>query len=671
MAPPPDTTPMRPPFFLTTPIFYVNDVPHIGHAYTVIAADTLARYKRLAGYDVFFLTGTDEHGQKIEKAAEARGEAPNALAARLAERFKALWRELNISHDDFIRTTEARHHRAVDAMYRRLKEQGDVYLGEYEGLYCIPCESFWTELQLVDGNCPDCGRPVEKVTEPSYFFRMSHFGARLLEHIDRHPEFVSPPSRRNEVVQFVKGGLRDLSISRTGVRWGIPLPDHPGHVVYVWLDALVNYLTATGFPEPGFEGRWPAQVHIIGKDILRFHAVYWPSFLLSAGLSLPERIVSHGWWTIAGEKMSKSKGNVIDPARVAAHCGGADALRYFLLREVPFGRDGDFSVQALVGRYNTDLANDLGNLVSRAVAMVHRYRDGVVPAPPGGDDPGAAALRDPAGALYEAFEAAFDDLDRAGRGLQFDQALAAVWAVVSAANLYIHESAPWELAKARDDAALDRVLYNALEAIRIVSLYLYPFMPASAERVWEQLGVRVTPGETDLAAASHWGGLAPGTALAKPAPLFPRLDPAAVPADLADLAIQPPATETPVEKTPAEKTPGAPPEAPAEYVSIHDFKRVQLRVGTVTAAEPIKKADKLLKLQVDIGEGEARQIVAGLARKFAPEDLVGRQVVVVANLRPAKLMGVESQGMILAAGAEEVEALLAPAGPVAPGTTVR
>jgi methionyl-tRNA synthetase len=656
---------MRPSFFVTTPIFYVNDVPHIGHAYTVIAADVLARYKRLSGFDVFFLTGTDEHGQKIEKAAAQKGEQPKAMADRLAARFEALWRELGISHDRFIRTTEPAHHAAVHAMFDRLKAAGDVYLGAYEGWYCVPDESFWTDLQLVDGKCPDCGRPVEKVTEPSYFFRMSRFGDALLEYIAAHPAFVSPPSRRNEVVQFVKSGLRDLSISRTGVKWGIPVPDDPGHVIYVWLDALVNYLTAAGFPEPGFEKRWPAQVHIIGKDILRFHAVYWPSFLFSAGLPLPERIVSHGWWTIDGEKMSKSRGNVIDPHLAARLCGGADGLRYFLLREVPFGKDGDFSIAALVSRYNGELANDLGNLVSRAVSMVHRYLGGTVPDPAGAADPEAGGLIEAAAALPGAFAQALDDPEGKGTGLQFDQALEAVWTLVRGANAYIHDSAPWDLAKAGKTERVAAVLYNALEAVRIAGLYLFPFMPAAAPRIWWQLGLDLDPTQVDLAAASRWGGLPGGISLPKPEVLFPRIDPENVPEGLA-VTTEP---ETP-KPAPQPAAPAAPAEAAADYISIHDFAKVRLKVGTVTAAEPIKKADKLLKLQVDIG-GETRQVVAGIARKFAPEELIGKQVIVVTNLRPAKLMGVESQGMILAAGDAEAQALLMPGTPVPPGTPIR
>ena len=647
---------MRPPFFVTTPIFYVNDVPHIGHAYTVIAADAVARYRRMAGADVFFLTGTDEHGQKIEKAAEGRGESPQAMTDRLSSRFQDLWARLGISHDHFVRTTEPRHKEAVHALYRKLEQAGDIYEGGYEGWYCVPCESFWTELQLAEGNCPDCGRAVERVTEASYFFRLSAFSDRLLAHIGEHPEFITPRSRRNEVVAFIKGGLRDLSISRTGVKWGIPLPDNPGHVIYVWLDALVNYLTATGFPNPGFENRWPAQVHIIGKDILRFHAVYWPSFLLSAGLPLPERIVSHGWWTIDGEKMSKSRGNVVDPGLVAEHFG-VDALRYFLLREIPFGQDGNFSINALVTRCNTDLANDLGNLLSRTVSMLHRYLGGTVPkpAPPAPED---TELVDAIGALA-------DEVEVAMRELAFDRALAAIWERVGEANRYVDKCAPWNLAKRGETERLQTVLYHVLEFQRILSLFLYPVMPATAERIWAQLGQSVDPTDVDLEAASRWGGLAPDTELPKAEPLFPRIDPDTVPATL---------TITKSQKEPDKVTDQPAPEVPAspedDFISIHDFAKVRLQVGQVKEAEAVKKSNKLLKLQVDIGD-ETRQVIAGIGRKYTPEEMVGKRVVVVTNLRPAKLMGETSEGMILAAGTDEVLALLAPSEDVPAGARIK
>ncbi|MBI5136596.1 MAG: methionine--tRNA ligase [Nitrospirae bacterium] len=663
---------MRRPFYITTPIYYVNDVPHIGHAYTTIAADALARYRRMLGDDVFFLTGTDEHGQKIEKAAEAKGESPQAMTDRLAGRFQAVWQRLGISNDGFIRTTEARHKQAVADLYARLKANGDIYAGAYEDWYCVPCESFWTELQLKGGACPDCGRAVDKVREQSYFFRLSAYGDRLLAHMDAHPEFVSPKSRYNEVYQFVKGGLRDLSISRTGVRWGIPLPDDPAHTVYVWLDALTNYLTATGYPAPGFERRWPAQVHIIGKDILRFHAVYWPAFLLSAGLPLPERIVSHGWWTIDGEKMSKSKGNVVDPGLVADFFG-VDPLRYFLLREIPFGKDGDFSIDRLVQRANTDLANDLGNLLNRAVSMLHRYLGGVVPAPeevPGVTDrPEAVRIRELCAALPGVFHKALADPAHAADGLRFDEALEAAFQVIGTGNAFVHEAAPWNLAKAGDTRAVGAVLYTALEALRVASLFLYPVMPGTARRIWEQLGLTVDPDTIDLAAAARWGGLPAGAVLPAATPLCPRIDPDTIPATWSIPHEPAPAKETPV--TDAVPQPAAEAhQADDDFISIHDFAKVKLQVGVVREAEPVKKSNKLLRLQVDIGT-EVRQIVAGIGRSYTAEEMVGRRIVVVTNLRPAMLMGVESNGMVLAAGDAEALGLLTPSADVAPGTRVK
>ncbi len=665
------------PFYVTTPIFYVNDVPHIGHAYTVIAADALARYRRMCGDDVFFLTGTDEHGQKVEKSALDRGETPQAMTDRLSARFAAMWQKLNISNNDFIRTTEDRHKQAVYALYDRLKAAGDIYRDSYEDWYCVPCESFWTDLQRVEGNCPDCGRPVEKVREESYFFRLSAFGERLLAHMEANPGFISPKSRHNEIYQFIKGGLRDLSISRTGVKWGIPLPDDPNHTIYVWLDALTNYLTATGYPDDGFERRWPASVHIIGKDILRFHAAYWPSFLMSAELPLPERIVSHGWWTIDGEKMSKSKGNVVDPGLVVDHFG-VDPLRYFLLREIPFGKDGDFSIDKLVARTNTDLANDLGNLLNRAVSMLHKYLNGVLPPCPDGDTlanaESARQLRQQAEALPAVFHKALSDPDHAEAGLRFDEALEAAFNVISAGNAFVHEAAPWTLAKNGDTKAVGAVLYTTLEAVRIASLLLWPIVPDTSERIWAQLGLKVDPDNLDLTAAARWGGLPSGATLPAATPLFPRIDPKTVP--------------TRWSITPDKETPSVPDSAPAQatdtpagqpkaesnpednFISIHDFAKVTLQVGQVKEAEAVKKSNKLLCLQVDIGT-ETRQIVAGIGRHYSPEEMIGRRVVVVTNLRPAKLMGVESQGMLLAAGEDEVLALLAPNAEVSPGTRIK
>jgi len=504
-------------FYVTTPIYYVNDVPHIGHAYTTIAADVLARYKRMAGYDCFFLTGTDEHGQKVEKAARESGETPQELADRVVERFKGLWKRLNISNDDFIRTTQERHKRAVLALYQRAWEKGDIYLGEYEGWYCVPCESFWTETQLEEGRrCPSCGRPTERVKEPSYFFRMSRYQERLLRHLESNPDFVQPPSRYNEILNFVRGGLRDLSISRTGFRWGIPLPNDPEHVLYVWFDALTNYITAVGFPDDmeRFERYWPADCHIIGKDILRFHAVYWPTFLMSADLPLPRRVFAHGWWTVEGKKMSKSAGNVVDPYQVTDEFG-VDPFRYFLLREVPFGLDGDFSRSALVHRINGDLANDLGNLASRVLAMTKRYFGGRVP--PSHD------LMD--GQVRSQAERSLKELDRHISDLAFQQALTSIWDLVDLLNKYLDETAPWGLAKDEGKRReLEAVLYNCLEALRLLAIMLSPFMPSAAQRLWEMLGFDSKVEEARIEEVGRWGLLPEGQQTQPPSPLFPRVE---------------------------------------------------------------------------------------------------------------------------------------------------
>ena len=506
-------------FYVTTPIYYVNDVPHIGHAYTTIAADTLARYKRLSGHDCFFLTGTDEHGQKVEKAAREAGQAPLELADRVVERFKGLWDALDISADDFIRTTETRHHEAVAALYQRVWEKGDIYLGDYEDWYCTPCETFWTETQLAGGNtCPDCGRPTERLKEKSYFFRMSNYQDALVQYLEEHPDFIQPPSRYNEILSFVKGGLRDLSISRTTFKWGIPVPNDPGHVIYVWFDALTNYITAVGFPgdEKRFGRYWPADCHIIGKDILRFHAVYWPTFLMSAGLPIPHKVFAHGWWTVEGQKMSKSLGNVVDPNQLAKEYG-VDQIRYFLLREIPFGADGDFSRSALIHRINGDLANNVGNVFSRTLTMVNKYCSGQTPPSHDGAQGG--------GPLAEQIAETFGQVELHMNLLAFHQALGAIWDLVDALNKYLDTTAPWHLAKKEGGKEeLEKVLSHSLAVLRVVAVLLYPFCPTTARRMWEMLGLPGTVEEQRIEEARSWGALPEGLAIATPTPLFPRID---------------------------------------------------------------------------------------------------------------------------------------------------
>ncbi len=504
-------------YYITTPIYYVNDVPHIGHAYTTIAADVVARYQRLLGKQVFFLTGTDEHGLKIEKTAIAKGLSAKELVDEVVERYIHLWKVLNISHDDFIRTSQERHHRAVHAFFNKVREQGSIYLGHYEDWYCVPCETFWTEKQLDGGNCPECGRPAERVKEESYFFAMSAFQQRLIDYLEKHDDFVMPKSKLNEVLGFLREELRDLSISRSSFNWGIPVPDDQRHIIYVWFDALINYLTAAGFPDDPerFAELWPADIHLIGKDILRFHAVYWPTFLFAAGLPLPRRVFAHGWWTVEGSKMSKSVGNVVDPEAVV-EAFGVDAFRYFLLREVPFGSDGDFSEAAIKGRVNSELANDLGNLLSRTVAMVKKYRQSVIPA------------ADVESLHYREFsvlnEEVRQEVTRAMDDLAFHKMLAAVWRLVEKCNRFIDEQAPWALAK--DDSRaleLDQVLYCVLETLRLLSVYLFPVMPEKTAQMALQLG------QPEPAAASGpevfaWGRLATGVEVVKGESLFPRLD---------------------------------------------------------------------------------------------------------------------------------------------------
>ena len=501
-------------FYVTTPIYYVNDVPHIGHAYTTLAADVLARYKRIRGYEVFFLTGSDEHGQKVEKAANAAGETPLELADRVVKRFQALWEKLDISPSDFIRTTQERHKKGAAHLFEKVLAKGDIYLGEYEDWYCTPCETFWTETQLIDGKCPDCNRPTEKLKEESYFFRMSRYQEQLLAHIEANPGFIQPKSRRNEIISFVREGLRDLSVSRTTFQWGIPVPENPAHVIYVWFDALANYITALGYPDEGgnFGRYWPADVHLIGKDNLRFHTVYWPTFLLSAGLPLPTKVFAHGWWTVEGQKMSKSLQNVVEPNMLIDRYG-VDAVRYFLLREVPFGLDGDFSHAALIHRVNSDLANDLGNLLNRSTAMVHKYFGGIVQQPREMleiDD----AYRAKTETMVAQVEANMEEL-------AFSKVLQAIWEVVSAGNKYIDETAPWALAK--DPGKRERlatIMYSLLESQRIVYLLLSAFIPRTAAKALGYLGWENVPTESGFA----WGELKAGTRVIKSEALFPRIE---------------------------------------------------------------------------------------------------------------------------------------------------
>lgn len=501
-------------FYITTPIYYVNDVPHIGHAYTTLAADVMSRYKKLKGYEVFFLTGSDEHGQKVEKAALAAGETPLELADRVVKRFQALWDKLEISYDDFIRTTQERHKKGVTQIFEKVLAKGDIYLGEYEDWYCTPCETFWTETQLIDYKCPDCNRPTEKLKEESYFFRMSKYQEQLLAHIEANPDFIQPKSRRNEILSFVKEGLRDLSVSRTSFTWGIPVPGNDKHIIYVWFDALTNYITALGYPDEGgnFGKFWPVDVHLIGKDILRFHTVYWPTFLLAAGLPLPQKVFAHGWWTVEGQKMSKSLQNVVEPNMLIDKYG-VDAVRYFLLREVPFGLDGDFSHAALVHRINSDLANDLGNLLNRSTAMVNKYFGGVLHAP--------GELEEIDRAYKSRTEAMVEQVDTNLNELAFSRALQSIWEVISAGNKYIDETAPWALAK--DPSQKERlatVMYCMLESQRIIYFLLSPFMPKTAAKGLSYLGWQGTPDEAGLG----WGGLEAGTMIVKAEPLFPRIE---------------------------------------------------------------------------------------------------------------------------------------------------
>jgi methionyl-tRNA synthetase len=632
-------------FYITTPIYYPSDKLHIGHAYTTVAGDAMARYKRLRGYEVRYLTGTDEHGQKIERKAQEKGKTPQQFVDDIVVGIKELWKKLDISNDDFIRTTEDRHKRVVERIFTKLVEQDDIYKGAYEGWYCTPCESFFLERQLVDGNCPDCGRPVELVKEESYFFRMSKYADRLLQFYNDNPDFIQPESRRNEMINnFIKPGLEDLAVSRTTFDWGIKVPNDPKHVVYVWIDALSNYITALGYDTPDdelYRKFWPADVHLVGKEIVRFHTIYWPIMLMALGLPLPKKVFAHGWWLTKEGKMSKSKGTVIDPVKLIDRYG-LDVLRYFLLREVPFGSDGTFTPESFVERTNFDLANDLGNLLNRTVAMISKYFDGVIPAYAGDVTPFDAPLREQAAESIATLEAAMEKME-------FSVALTALWQLVSRTNKYIDETQPWVLAK--DEAKrgeLASSMYHLAESLRIVSIVLQPFLTNAPQAMWSQLGIE--QGElTVWESAKRFGTLPSGTRVGKGEPIFPRLDAAEEIAFIISSMSGGTAPAEPAVQA-AASAEGSAVKKPemADEIGIEDFAKVELRVAQVITAEPVPKADKLLKLQLDLGF-EQRQVVSGIAKFYTPEQLVGRKVICVTNLKPVKLRGEQSQGMILAA----------------------
>lgn len=606
-------------FYLTTPIYYVNDIPHIGHAYTTIAADVMTRYKRMKGFDTFFLTGTDEHGQKIQQSAEAKGMTPQQLVNKVHQNFRDLWKVLNIANDDFIRTTEPRHGRVVQAIFKELIDKGDIYKGTYEGLYCVPCETYVPESSMGEGKtCPDCGRTLVTMQEESYFFKASKYVPDLIAYYEKNLKGIIPQSRYNEILSFLRSGVHDQSVSRTTLKWGIPIPGDERHVVYVWFDALINYVTASGYldDKEKFKKYWPFVQHLVGKDIIRFHCVIWPLMLLALGLNPPTRVVAHGWWTVDGEKMSKSKGNVVDPFKIAADYG-VDPFRYFLLREVPFGKDGDFSERALVGRINSDLANDLGNLLNRTLQMIVSYCGGIVPD------------AKPDAEISELAVNTIGDIDELYERYAFDEVLKTIWGFISRGNKYIDETMPWKLSKEDGEKdKLNTVLRTLYEILRLSALLTAPFMPDTANKLWGQLGLSGDVSKMKID-EFKFGCCEPVT-VNKAEVLFPRID-------LKEWEAAKKSTEVKHDDPPHEET-----------IAIEHFRGVELRVAQIEAVHEIPKAKKLYKLDVDLGY-EKRVIVSGIREFFKPEELVGKRIIVVVNLKPAKLCGVESNGMLLAA----------------------